>query len=111
MIVVLILFLHYITSHHITLHYVTLDIVHYITLPYLTLHYITLHYMPFHSIPLQLHTLLLDDCASHLHKAKTSIFIFALVSVYFALHKVTAFGFVGSIRFSFLSGSFCIMGP
>ena len=106
MIVVLILFLHYITSHHITLHYVTLDIVHYITLPYLTLHYITLHYMPFHSIPfhyitLQLHTLLLDDCASHLHKAKTSIFIFALVSVYFALHKVTAFGFVGSIRFFF----------
>ena len=43
--------------------------------------------------------LLLDDCASHLHKEKTSIFIFALVSVYSALHKVTAFGFVGSIRF------------
>ena len=45
--------------------------------------------------------LLLDDCASHLHKEKTSIFIFALVSVYSALHKVTAFGFVGPIRFSF----------
>ena len=44
--------------------------------------------------------LLLDDCASHLHKEKTSIFISALVSVHSALHKVTAFGFVGSIRFS-----------
>ena len=43
--------------------------------------------------------LLLDDCASHLHKEKTSIFISALVSVHSALHKVTAFGFVGSIRF------------
>ena len=40
--------------------------------------------------------LLLDDCASHLHKEKTSIFIFAFVSVYSAPHKVTAFGFVGS---------------
>ena len=45
--------------------------------------------------------LLLDDCASHLHQEKTSIFIFALVSVHSALHKVTAFGFVGSIRFFF----------
>ena len=35
-------------------------------------------------------------------KKKTSIFIFALVSVYSALHKVTAFVFVGSIRFSFM---------
>ena len=43
--------------------------------------------------------LLLDDCAIHLHKEKTSIFISALVSVHSALHKVTAFGFVGSIRF------------
>ena len=43
--------------------------------------------------------LLLDDCASHLQKEKTSIFISALVSVHPALHKVTAFGFVGSIRF------------
>ena len=45
--------------------------------------------------------LLLDDTASasHLHKEKTSIFMFALVSVHSALHKVTAFGFVGSIRF------------
>ena len=41
-----------------------------------------------------------DDCAIHLHKEKTSIFISALVSVHSALHKVTAFGFVGSIRFS-----------
>ena len=45
--------------------------------------------------------LLLDDCASHLHKEKTSIFISALVSVHSLLHKVTAFGFVGSIRFFF----------
>ena len=45
--------------------------------------------------------LLLDDCASHLHKEKTSIFISALVSVHSALHKVTAFGFVGSISFFF----------
>ena len=45
--------------------------------------------------------LLLDDCASHLHKEKTSIFISALVSVHSALHKVTAFGFVGSIRYFF----------
>ena len=37
--------------------------------------------------------------AIHLHKEKTSIFISALVSVHSALHKVTAFGFVGSIRF------------
>ena len=44
--------------------------------------------------------LLLDDCASHLHKEQTSIFISALVSVHSALHKVTTFGFVGSIRFS-----------
>ena len=43
--------------------------------------------------------LLLDDCAIHLHKEKTSMFISALVSVHSALHKVTAFGFVGSIRF------------
>ena len=42
--------------------------------------------------------LLLDDCASHLQKEKKSIFISALVSVHSALHKVTAFGFVGSIR-------------
>ena len=48
--------------------------------------------------------LLLDDCASHLHKEKTSIFISALVSVHSALHKVTAFGFVGSIKF-FLSAA------
>ena len=38
-------------------------------------------------------------CASHLHKEKTSILISALVFVHSALHKVTAFGFVGSIRF------------
>ena len=45
--------------------------------------------------------LLLDDSAGHLHKEKTSMFISALVSVHSALHKVTAFGFVGSIRFYF----------
>ena len=43
--------------------------------------------------------LFLDDCASHLHKEKTSIFISALVSVHSLLHTVIAFGFVGSIRF------------
>ena len=43
--------------------------------------------------------LLLDDSAGHLHKEKTSVFISALVSVHSALHKVTACGFVGSIRF------------
>ena len=48
--------------------------------------------------------LLLDDCASHLHKEKTRIFISALVSVYSALHKVTAVGFVGSISFFFGGG-------
>ena len=45
--------------------------------------------------------LVLDDCASHPHKEKTCIFISALVSVHSALHKVTAFGFVGSISFFF----------
>ena len=85
-----------------------------------TLHYITLHYIRYIRVsskgvkqecPARASSkrvlsrvpcktlLLLDDCASHLHKEKTSIFIFALVSVYSALHKVTAFGFVGSIRF------------
>ena len=49
--------------------------------------------------------LLLDDSAGHLHKEKTSIFISALVSAHSALHKVTAFGFVGSIRF--FSKVFC----
>ena len=48
--------------------------------------------------------LVLDDCASHPHKEKTCIFISALVSVHSALHKVTAFGFVGSIRFFFFLG-------
>ena len=38
-------------------------------------------------------------CASHLHKEKTMIS--ARVFVHSALHKVTAFGFVGSIRFFF----------
>ena len=37
-------------------------------------------------------------CASHLHKEKTSILISAIVFAHSALHKVTAFGFVGSIR-------------
>ena len=55
--------------------------------------------------------LLLDDCASHLHKEKTSIFISALVSVHSALHKVTAFGFVGSIRFTSTSFPFLALGP
>ena len=43
--------------------------------------------------------LLLDDHASYLHKAKTNIFIFALVSVHSLLHRVTIFGFVDSIIF------------
>ena len=37
-------------------------------------------------------------CCS-LCESSPQIFISALVSVYSALHKVTAFGFVGSIRF------------
>ena len=109
--------LHYIKLHCITLHYI--HYTHYITLRYVTLHYITscyIHYITVSSksvkqecparasskrvlsrVPCKT-LLLLDDGASHLHKEKTSIFIFALVSVYSALHKVTAFGFVGSIR-------------
>ena len=52
--------------------------------------------------------LLLDDCASHLRKDKTTIFMSAFVSVYSALHTVAAFGFVGSSRFlsSFKAGCF-----
>ena len=123
--------LHYITFHYITLHtlhtlqyttyitHITLHDITYIT--HITLHYttFTLHYIRVSSksvkqecparasskrvlsrVPCKT-LLLLDDCASHLHKDKTSIFIFALVSVYSSLHKVTAFGFVGSIRFGF----------
>ena len=113
----------YITLHYATLHYITLHYIHYthyITLRYVTLHYITLRYIRYITVssksvkqecPARASSkrvlsrvpcktlLLLDDGASHLHKEKTSIFIFALVSVYSALHKVTAFGFVGSIRF------------
>ena len=43
-------------------------------------------------------------CASHLHKEKTSILISALVFVHSDLHKMTAFGFVGSISFFFGGG-------
>ena len=109
---------HSILLRYVTLHYITLHYIHYTH--YKTLYYITLHYVRYIRVSsksvkqecparasskrvlsrVPCKTLLfLDDCASHLHKEKTSIFIFALVSVYSALHKVTAFGFVGSIRF------------
>ena len=124
--------LHYITLHTLhTLQYIsciTHIALHDITyISHITLHYTTftlhcIHYIRLSSksvkqecparasskrvlsrVPCKT-LLLLDDCASHLHKEKTSIFIFALVSVYPALHKVTAFGFVGSIRFFFWGG-------
>ena len=115
----------YITLH---LHYITLHDIHYIAyITHITLHYttFTLHCITYITLefPARVSSKSVQQerqarecfqecpakrCCSLMTvrvistKKKTSIFIFAFVSVYSALHKVTAFGFVGSIRFFFI---------